>query len=114
MPPLLMRAVVGWVSLLLPAWLSRFGWSVNGSAHLQLWVGPTTALRPGLWPPRPAVAADSLAMAIALADGAEWRSADSTAVLQAGDVVLAGEPPIRIMAGGPSPPWLVGWVIRQS
>jgi hypothetical protein len=113
-PPLLMRAVVGWVSRLLPLWLPRFGWSENGRAHLQLWIGPTSDLGPGRWPARPAAAADCLALAIALAGGAEWQVAEGSAVLHAGDVVLASDPPTRIPAGDPAPLWLAGWVIRQA
>jgi hypothetical protein len=115
MPPVLFRAVVGWIAVPLPPWLRQCGWPENGSAALRFVVGPATSLAPAIWAARPTEGDAALAVAIALTDGAGWQCAETGTVtdLRAGDVVMATRAPEAVVATGPAPLWVAGWAVRS-
>lgn len=116
LPPVLLRAVLGWISPLLPSWLMQFDWPANGSAAVHFAIGTAPALLAAGWAKRLVQGDAELAMAVALADGAGWQCAETgtVTVLQAGDLIMAPCLPAAVVTAEPAPLWLAGWAIRQT
>lgn len=114
--PVLLRAVLGWITLLLPPWLQQFDWPADGSAAVGFAIGPAAALPPAGWAARPAGGEAALALAIALGDGAGWQCAETgtVTVLRAADVAMAAALPAAIVTTEPAPLWIAGWAVRAA